>query len=63
MRPDPLVRDDHRCARWGCRKPLPKLAIVHADPFCSCECCRIYHGNPMPTYGNTFGRKGREKAA
>jgi hypothetical protein len=43
------------CALPGCSKPLPPLAILHDDPWCSSTCARI--GNGLET------AKPREYAA
>ena len=52
-RPDPERREDGRCARHGCKKPLQKQTARHpryagdeilSEPFCSTECCKTYHG-------------------
>lgn len=58
-RPDPAQREDGRCARHGCKKRLPKLGVKDGDPFCSNECCRRYHGFPMPSYSNGIERRRR----
>ena len=44
MRDEPLRRDDGKCARHGCKKPLPSLE----DPFCSTECCKKHHRVTFP---------------
>jgi hypothetical protein len=31
-----------------------------ADPFCSSECARIYHGCPLPTVGPQGGSTSKE---
>lgn len=42
------------CARRGCKKELPPIAIREGDPFCSAECCRDHHGvEPMPDVKTT----------
>jgi endogenous inhibitor of DNA gyrase (YacG/DUF329 family) len=28
----------------SCGKPLPELAILEGDPYCSARCCRLEHG-------------------
>jgi hypothetical protein len=51
-RPDPLPRRDGRCV--VCRKKRHPPAKNYAaneyitDPFCSTQCCRLYHGTPIP---------------
>ena len=40
---DPKMRADGTCAREGCSKPLPELALAEGDPFHSSLCCRKYH--------------------
>lgn len=32
------------CARPGCDKPLPEVAVRHGDPFCSAACSKVHHG-------------------
>lgn len=32
------------CARRGCPKPLPAIAVREQDPFCSAACARTHHG-------------------
>lgn len=48
------------CLRDGCENPLPKLAIAHADPYCSARCCRIDHGletdGRQPSYDHARNR-------
>lgn len=41
---EPKQRADHLCARRVCREPLPLLAVVSGDPFCTTECCRDHYG-------------------
>lgn len=43
------------CARDGCNEPLNQLTLQHGDPYCSCECARIMHGHPMPSYSSGLG--------
>jgi len=54
MRTDPPVRDDGLC--HVCLKPRrPERskryggAAAEMDSFCSTECARAYHENPLPT--------------
>jgi hypothetical protein len=49
------------CARKGCSNPLPKLAIDHADSYCSNACCREAHGIDFKSAGGTR-RVWRNKA-
>jgi hypothetical protein len=53
LRPDPPVRRDRICARPDCPKPLVTPTPQHrkyggtailSEPFCSTECCKLYHG-------------------
>ena len=59
---DPLVRKDGRCARKGCTRLRPIVALkgkqlaelkryagnqAERDPFCSATCCRSHHGCPL----------------
>jgi hypothetical protein len=37
---DPPTRQ--RCV--ACGQPRPHIAIKHADPFCSTDCCKRWHG-------------------
>lgn len=32
------------CAREGCRREVPRAALLAGDPFCSAVCCRAAHG-------------------
>ena len=45
---DPAVRKDKRCARFPvCKEKLREPTRYSGwteDPFCSTECCKIYHG-------------------
>lgn len=41
---DPRMRADRLCVIGECRRPLPRVAILHEDPFCSTPCCRLYYG-------------------
>lgn len=63
MRPEPAVRDDQRCGRHGCKKPLPPIAVKHGDPFCSNVCCSAYHHvrSAFPVGEVTFGRYGKRR--
>jgi hypothetical protein len=36
------------CAREGCDNPLPKLAVLHGDSYCSSACFRQDKGFPLP---------------
>ena len=49
-RPDPEPRKDGRCV--VCKSPRPHLAVVQLDPFCSTNCCKLWHrvegANPNP---------------
>jgi len=38
---DPRIRRDGLCV--VCRGERPPGAVAHADPFCSCECCKAYY--------------------
>ena len=40
-RDDPPIRKNGRCA--VCNAPRPHLAQAQGDPFCSTNCCRIWH--------------------
>jgi endogenous inhibitor of DNA gyrase (YacG/DUF329 family) len=42
-----------RCAGFGCRRQLPKLALRYQDRFCSTRCARIAYGTWRP-----IGMKG-----
>ena len=35
------------CARDGCENALPRIAVQHADPFCSSTCARIAFDQPV----------------
>jgi hypothetical protein len=37
----PPVASDGRCV--ACGKPLPPVAKLHLDPFCSTGCCRLFY--------------------
>lgn len=41
-----------------CRKERTIIAKIHGDPFCSNDCCRKAHNNPIPKYdwGMHYGR-------
>ena len=56
---DPRVRKDGQCARKGCTRLRPIVALkgkqlrelkryagnqAEHDPFCSATCCRAFHG-------------------
>ena len=41
---EPRVREDGTCALKGCSKPLPRISVVHGDPFHSAECARAFYG-------------------
>jgi hypothetical protein len=46
---DPPIRLDGRCANCGGERVPPRRGTYHreqaaADPFCSSECCREWHG-------------------
>lgn len=49
---DPPVRADGKCAVCG-KKRKPERSVTYAknqaerDPFCSTECCRVYHGTEI----------------
>src|SRR5205823_12686192 len=43
------MRVINRCERAECRRPLPKLAVEHADTFCSTVCAKIAFGVYRPT--------------
>lgn len=43
MKRDPRPRKDGRCARKGCKKQVPKIALLHNDPFCSSTCASAWH--------------------
>lgn len=69
MNPDPPVRSDGRCARPGCGKPRKMPASnaakayidrrhYEADPWCSTDCCRTYHGVEMTVTRTGLGRGG-----
>ena len=73
MKPDPIPRADGRCARAGCSKPIaikrhakvPPAAYA-GEPFCSTECCKVYHGVELSTYSDTTGlgsKRGRQRTA
>ena len=34
------------CARPGCRKPVPRTALLAGDGFCSAACARVVFGVP-----------------
>lgn len=62
MEADPPIPADGGCAQCGGTRELPKRGRYHnaaadADPFCSTECCRAWHGveSPSPEYR---GRRG-----
>ena len=59
---DPRVRKDGQCARPGCTRLRPIVALkgkqlrelkryagnqAEKDPFCSATCARAYHGCPL----------------
>lgn len=53
MKPDPPIPKDGTCA--VCRKPRrevkPQKGVppeLYVDAFCSTECARAYHNNPIP---------------
>jgi hypothetical protein len=54
MNPDPKRRADGRCAQCG--EPIkvaakmrePHRSEARRDPFCSSECCRLWHGLEPP---------------
>lgn len=57
--PDPPIRPDGACAACGGSRFKPKLSVLYlrnvkADPFCSTECARLWHGVPL------FSPKERE---
>lgn len=59
-RGEPVQRDDGRCARWGCKKQLPLIAVKEGDAFCSNDCCRKYHHVVFPKVTEHQGsRRGR----
>ncbi len=33
-----------------CRKPLPDLAVKHADEFCSTGCARKFYGTELQVH-------------
>ena len=43
------MRTINRCERAECRRSLPKLAVEHADTFCSTVCAKIAFGVYRPT--------------
>lgn len=54
MKADPKRRADDRCSGPGCNK-LIKIDARYSgaetaatDPFCSANCCRRWHGLPLP---------------
>jgi hypothetical protein len=40
---DPKPRDDGTCLFEDCGKPLPRIGVLNADPFCSTVCCRRWY--------------------
>lgn len=52
---DPPVRKSGRCRE--CRKERPPMAVKHADPFCSAECCREWY------WKHVHDRKGASDAS
>ena len=40
---DPKPRRNGKCASRGCKRIVPPVARIHADPFCSTECARKWH--------------------
>lgn len=59
---DPPRRADGLCARDGCDEPVPTgrksradvRASLASEPFCSTDCCKLYHGlisAPSPKRG------------
>lgn len=73
---DPAVRKDGCCAQ--CAKPrnavlgaigkpgTNQAAVEQAlkDPFCTSECCRRFHGCPLPEPAHAWkGEKGGQVAA
>ena len=69
MKEDPKVRRDGRCALPGCTNRLAVMTERHRryggdvlliEPFCSTDCCRVWHDNPRPRYGSSVvGSDGR----
>ena len=39
------------CAREGCKKDVPKIALLHGDEFCSTVCFRIANGTMTAKQG------------
>jgi endogenous inhibitor of DNA gyrase (YacG/DUF329 family) len=33
-----------KCKRRGCHNDLPRVALLHNDPYCSTVCFRVDHG-------------------
>lgn len=62
MKKDPKLRTNHLCRGPNCHKPLPRIAVVHSDPFCSQLCCSAWHGIelrfPVKNYWSTAQAQG-----
>lgn len=43
-RDERMAKQPRTCARLGCGKPVPSLALRHGDPHCSTLCAKIAYG-------------------
>lgn len=39
-----LMPRTQRCARRGCQKTVPRIALRHGDPYCSRPCAEVAYG-------------------